>query len=124
LLSLLDQRDIEFIKTINVVCLILRYMTNNRLPVRIEILSSAENVSSLDSDLREILVDSSDSCEYTAYVDKDGITQIKIECIISEEEKQGAWNQLRIKHAKDCSLSAEPIWLPDTKTSMHTNDLN
>ena len=99
-------------------------MTNNRLPVRIEIPSSAENVSSLDNDLREILVDSSDSCEYTAYVHKDGITQIKIECIISEGEKQGAWNQLRIKHATDCSLSAEPIWLPDTKTSLHTNDLN
>ena len=94
-------------------------MTNHRLPVRIEILSSAENVSSLDNDLREILLDSSGSCEYTAYVDKDGITQIKIECIISEEEKQGAWNQLRIKHATDCSLSAEPIWLSDTKTSLH-----
>ncbi|MGC1927559.1 MAG: hypothetical protein WA667_01180 [Candidatus Nitrosopolaris sp.] len=47
-------------------------MTNYRLPVRIEILSSAEIVSSLDSDLREILLDASDSCEYTAYVDKDG----------------------------------------------------
>ncbi|MGC1932455.1 MAG: hypothetical protein WA667_26070, partial [Candidatus Nitrosopolaris sp.] len=82
-----------------------------RLPVRIEILSSAENVSSLDSDLREILLDASDSCEYTAYVDKDGITQIKIECTISEEEKQDAWTQLRLKHATDCSLSAEPIWL-------------
>jgi hypothetical protein len=42
-------------------------MTNNRLPVRIEILSSAENVSSLDNDLREILVDSSDSCEYSPW---------------------------------------------------------
>jgi hypothetical protein len=49
------------------------------------------------------------SCDTT--VDKDGITQIKIECSVSEEEKQGAWKQLRIKHATDCSLSAEPIWL-------------
>jgi len=32
-------------------------MTNYRLPVRIEILSSAENISSLDNDLREILLD-------------------------------------------------------------------
>jgi hypothetical protein len=54
------------------------------------IFSSAENVSSLDNDLREILRDSSDSCEYTAYVDKDGITQIKIECIVSEEEVPGS----------------------------------
>jgi hypothetical protein len=87
-------------------------MTNNRLPLRIEILSSAENVSSLDSDLRKILLNAPDSCEYTAYVDKDGITQIKIECTISEEEKQDAWTQLRLKHATDCSLSAEPILLP------------
>jgi hypothetical protein len=43
-------------------------MNNYRLPVQIEILSSAENVSSLDNDLREILRDSSDSCEYTLNV--------------------------------------------------------
>lgn len=64
--------------------------------------------SSLDNDLHEILVDASDSCEYTAFVDKDGVTQIKIQCTITEEEKQHAWTQLRLKHATDCSLSAEP----------------
>lgn len=91
-----------------------------RLPVRIEILSSAENVSSLDNDLREILVDSSDSCEYTAFVDKDGITRIKIECTISEQEKQYAWTQLRLKHSMDSSLSVEPGELPGNKTSSAT----
>jgi hypothetical protein len=87
-------------------------MSNYRLPIRIEILSSAENVSSLDNDLHKILVDASDSCEYTAFVDKDGVTQIKIQCTITEEEKQYAWTQLRLKHATDCSLSAEPSGIP------------
>ena len=84
-------------------------MSNNpRLPVRIEILSSAENVSLLENDLNDILVDSSASCEYNAFVDKDGTTKIKIECTVDDEEKQNAWIQLQSKHSIDCSLSVEP----------------
>jgi hypothetical protein len=49
-----------------------------RLPVRIEILSSSENVSLLDN-FRESQEDVPHSCEYTAFVDKDGMTQIKTE---------------------------------------------
>ena len=58
-----------------------------RTPVRIEILSSAENTSSLHSDLNHILLDESSCCEYTGYVDKDGSTRVKIECTVREEEK-------------------------------------
>lgn len=84
-------------------------MSNHpRLPVRIEILSSAENVSSLENDLRDILVDSSSSCEYGAFVDKDGTTKIKIECIVDDKEKQNAWIQLQLRHSIDCSLSVAP----------------
>ena len=96
-------------------------MSNYRLPVRIEILSSAENVSSLDNDLRKILADASDSCEYTAFVDKDGVTQMKIQCTIAEEEKQFAWTQLRLRLAADCSLSVEPTGLPANKPYLDTN---
>ena len=100
--------------------MILICMSNYRLPIRIEILSSAENVSSLDTDLHKILVDASDSCEYTAFVDKDGVTQIKIQCTITEEEKQHAWTQLRLKHATDCSLSAEPSGVPTNNAQSDT----
>jgi hypothetical protein len=79
-----------------------------RLPVRIEILSSAENVSSLENDLSDIIADSSASCEYDAFVDKDGTTKIKIECTVDDKEKQNAWIQLQLKHSVDCSLSVEP----------------
>ena len=37
--------------------------------VRIEILSTAENVPSLDKDLHEILTDASNSCEFNSYID-------------------------------------------------------
>ncbi|HET7389245.1 MAG TPA: hypothetical protein VFJ51_00370 [Nitrososphaeraceae archaeon] len=84
-------------------------MSNHpRLPVKIEILSSADNVSSLENDLHDILVDSSANCEYDAFVDKDGTTKIKIECTVDDEEKQNAWIQLQLKHSVDCSLSVEP----------------
>ena len=106
--------------------MILSCMSNYRLPIRIEILSSAENVSSLDNDLHKILVDASDSCEYTAFVDKDGVTQIKIQCTITEEEKQHTWTQLRLKHATDCSLSAEPSGVPtyNAQSDIDTPSIN
>lgn len=106
--------------------MILSCMSNYRLPIRIEILSSAENVSSLDNDLHRILVDASDSCEYTAFVEKDGVTQIKIQCTITEEEKQHAWTQLRLKHATDCSLSAEPSGVPtnNAQSDIDTPSIN
>lgn len=79
-----------------------------RSPVRIEILSSAENTSVLHTDLDDILEDASSCCEYLGYVGKDGSARVKIECIVSEEEKQYTWHQLRLKHAKDCYISADP----------------
>jgi hypothetical protein len=96
-------------------------MSNCRLPIRIEILSSAENVCSLDNDLHKILVDASDSCEYNAFVDKGGVTRVKIQCTINEEEKQYAWTQLRLKHATDCSLSAEPSRVPANNAQSYTD---
>ena len=89
-----------------------------RTPVRIEILSSAENTSALHNDLSDILVDAPSCCEYLGYVDESGSTRVKIECIVSEEEKQYTWHQLRLKHATDCytsvypELSMEPILIP------------
>jgi hypothetical protein len=76
-----------------------------------EILSSAENTSLLHNDLNDILLDASSCCEYLGYVDKDGSTRVKIECIVSEEEKQYTWHQLRLKHSTDCYISADPTEL-------------
>ncbi|HET7147538.1 MAG TPA: hypothetical protein VFI73_03480 [Candidatus Nitrosopolaris sp.] len=82
-----------------------------RTPVRIEILSSAENTSALHNDLNDILLDASSCCEYMGYVDKDGNTLVKIECIVGEEEKQYTWHHLRLKHATDCYISVTPTQL-------------
>jgi hypothetical protein len=82
-----------------------------RTPVRIEILSSAENTSLLHNDLNHILLDESSCCEYMGYVDKDGSTRVKIECTVREEEKRYTWDQLRLKLPPDCYLSVEPTEL-------------
>ena len=58
-----------------------------------------------------MLVDASSCCEYLGYVDKDGNTLVKIECIVSEEEKQYTWDRLRLRHATDCYISADPTEL-------------
>ena len=86
-------------------------LIRRRTPVRIEILSSAENTSLLHNDLNDILVDASSCCEYLGYVDIDGSTRVKIECIVSEDEKQYTWDQLRLKHATDCYISVDPTEL-------------
>jgi hypothetical protein len=65
----------------------------------IQILSSAENTYLLHNYLKDILVDASGCCEYMGYVDQNGDMRVKIECIVSEGEKQHSWDQLRIKHA-------------------------
>ena len=80
-------------------------------PVRIEILSAAENVPVLNKDLDLIVKDASKYCEYSGYVDKDGMTRIKIECTISEEEKEYIWDVLRFKHGRHSSISSEPSML-------------
>jgi hypothetical protein len=77
-------------------------------PVRIEILSTTENVPSLDKDLHEILRDASNSCEFNSYTDENGDTVVVIECIVDQDEKERAWDLLRFKHRRHCSLSAEP----------------
>ena len=81
---------------------------STRSPVRVEILSSAENTPLLDKDLHEILSDASNCCEFTSYVDRDGETLVKIDCEVNEDEKERLWDLLRFKHKRDCSLSAEP----------------
>ena len=81
---------------------------STRSPVRVEILSSAENTPLLDKDLHEILSDASNCCEFTSYVDRDGETLVKIECEVNEDEKERLWDLLRFKHKRDCSLSVEP----------------
>lgn len=80
----------------------------SRPPVRIEILSSAENTPLLDKDLHEILVDASNCCEFSSYVDRNGETLVKIECVVNEDEKERVWELMRFKHKKDCVISSEP----------------
>ena len=62
--------------------------------VTIQILSSAENTYLLQSRLKDILVDASGCCEYMGYVDQNGYVRVKIECIVSGQEKQQSWDQL------------------------------
>jgi hypothetical protein len=79
-----------------------------RNPVRIEILSSAENTPLLAKDLNDLLKDASDYCEFTSFVDENGETLVKIECEVGEDDKERVWDLVRFKHKKDCSLSVEP----------------
>jgi hypothetical protein len=79
-----------------------------RAPVRIEILSSAESIPLIDKDLHEVLRDASNCCDFSSYVDKDGETRVKVECIVDEDEKERVWDLLRFKHKRNCSISVEP----------------
>jgi hypothetical protein len=69
-------------------------------------LSSAENIPLLDKDLHEILLAS--NCGFSSYVDKDGETRVKVECIVGEDEKDRVWDLLRFKHKEICSISVKP----------------
>lgn len=71
-------------------------------PVTIEIVSSAENTYLLHNELKDILVDASRCCEYMGYVDQNGDMRVKIECIVTEQEKQHSWDQLCIKPLVIC----------------------
>ena len=84
---------------------------STRRPVRVEILSSAENTPLLAKDLDDLLKDTSDYCEFTSFVDDHGQTLVKIECEISEDDKERVWDLVRFKHKKYCSLSVEPTQL-------------
>jgi hypothetical protein len=96
--------------------------SSKRAPIRIEILSSAENIPVLDKDLHEILRDASNSCEFNSYVDKDGETRVIIECMVDEDEKEHVWDLLRFKHKRDCSISSEPSeLLSDTSPELITD---
>jgi hypothetical protein len=81
---------------------------SKRAPVRIEILSYAQNIPLIDKDLHEVLRDASNCCDFSSYVDKDGETRVKVECIVDEDEKERVWDLLRFKHKRDCSISVEP----------------
>jgi hypothetical protein len=65
-------------------------------PVIIEILSSAENTYLLHNNLKNILLDASGCCEYTGYVDHNGDMRVKIQCIVSDEEKLHSWDLTRL----------------------------
>ena len=98
--------------------------SSKRAPIRIEILSSAENIPVLDKDLHEILRDASNSCEFNSYVDKDGETRVIIECMVDEDEKEHVWDLLRFKHKRDCSISSEPSELLSDTSSELITDFN
>ena len=100
------------------------HSSSKRAPVRIEILSSAENIPLLDKDLHEILIDASNCCEFSSYVDKDGETRVRIECIVDEDEKEHVWDLLRFKHKRDCSISSEPGDILFNTSSEITTDFN
>jgi len=80
----------------------------SRPPVRIEILSSAENTQLLNKDLHELLGDASNCCEFSSYVDRYGETFVKIDCVVTEDEKERVWDLMRFKHKKNCVISSEP----------------
>ena len=100
------------------------HSSSKRAPVRIEILSSAENIPLLDKDLHEILIDASNCCEFSSYVDKDGETRVRVECIVDEDEKEHVWDLLRFKHKRDCSISSEPCDMLFNTSSEITTDFN
>jgi hypothetical protein len=87
---------------------VIKQFSSKRAPIRIEILSPAENILGLDKDLHEILRDASNSCDFSSYVDKNGETRVMIECMVDEDEKEHVWDLLRFKHKRDCSISSEP----------------
>ncbi|PWU79941.1 MAG: hypothetical protein DLM72_14650 [Candidatus Nitrosopolaris wilkensis] len=82
-----------------------------RIPVRIEILSSAENTSLLHNNLNHILLDESCCWEEIGNVEKDRSTRVKIECTVREQKKHYISDQLRLKLPPDCYISAEPTEL-------------
>ena len=99
-----------------------KQFSSKRAPIRIEILSSAENIPVLDKDLHEILRDASNSCDFSSYVDKNGETRVMIECMVDEDEKERVWDLLRFKHKRDCSISSEPSEiLSDTSSELITD---
>jgi len=72
------------------------------------ILSSADKTQLLDKDLHEILADASNCCDFSSYVDRNGETYVKIDCVVTEDEKERVWDLMRFKHKKDCVISSEP----------------
>ncbi len=79
-----------------------------RTPVRIEILSSAENTSLLHSDLNHILLDESSCCELYGLCRQRWEYTSEDRMYNREEEKRYTWDQLRLKLPPDCYLSVEP----------------
>ena len=101
-----------------------KQFSSKRAPIRIEILSSAENIPVLDKDLHEILRDESNSCEFSSYVEKKRETRVMLECMVDEDEKERVWDLLRFKHKRDCSISSEPSELLSDTSSKPITDFN
>jgi hypothetical protein len=79
-----------------------------RKPIKLEIISSPERTSLINTDLHEILSDAASACDFNSYVDTDGLTFMKIECLLSQDEKLRAWGLLRFKYGKSCGLTTYP----------------
>ena len=77
---------------------------STRSPVRVEIVSSAEKTPLLAKDLDDLLKDTSNYCEFTSFVDDHGQTLVKIECEISEDDKERVWDLVRFKHKRLLTL--------------------
>jgi hypothetical protein len=86
---------------------------HKRKPIKLEIVSSPERTSSINDDLREVLLDSASACDFNSYVDSDGATFMKIECLVNQDEKMRAWDLLRFKYGKSCDLTTYPHELID-----------
>ncbi|HEX9318491.1 MAG TPA: hypothetical protein VF884_06115 [Nitrososphaeraceae archaeon] len=84
-----------------------------RKPIKLEIVSSPERTSLINTDLHEILSDASSACDFNSYVDADGSTLMKIECLLNQDEKMRAWDLLRFKYGKSCGLTTYPSELMD-----------
>lgn len=83
------------------------YEKSPREPIRVEIVSLAENTWLINKDLDEMFSGLS-GCEFTGFTDSDGMTMIKIEFTLSQEEKEEKWSLLQFKHGRDCVISFAP----------------
>lgn len=84
-----------------------------RKPIKLEIVSSPERTSLINDDLHGVLLDAASACEFNSYVDSNGATFMKIECVVGQDEKMRAWDLLRFKYGKSCGLTTYPSELID-----------
>lgn len=81
-----------------------------RLPIKVEIVTDSENADSLNRELESMTADSSISYGYTGYISNGHATEVIIECIVDESDKEKFWDLLRFKEGRKCRISSEPSW--------------